>query len=83
MPAYNRVEWAEIYAAVAEAGLVTVPIDFRPTEREVAYIVPDGTAAALLVEDAPLATVERARGEPTAPAGRLVHFGGPVTPAGY
>jgi len=83
VPAYNRVEWAEIYAAVAEAGLVTVPIDFRPTEREVAYIVPDGTAAALLVEDAPLATVERARGEPTVPAGRLVHFGEPLTPAGY
>ena len=27
--AYNRVEWAEIYAAVAKAGLVAVPVNFR------------------------------------------------------
>lgn len=29
--AYNRLEWAEIYAAVAKAGLVAVPINFRLT----------------------------------------------------
>ena len=27
--AYNCVEWAEIYAAAAKAGLVAVPINFR------------------------------------------------------
>ena len=27
--AWNRVEWLEIYAAVAKAGLVAVPINFR------------------------------------------------------
>ncbi|WP_201722388.1 AMP-binding protein, partial [Sulfitobacter sp. HI0129] len=32
--AYNRVEWAEIYAAVAKAGLVAVPVNFRLTGPE-------------------------------------------------
>ena len=27
--AYNCIEWMEIYAAVAKAGLVVVPINFR------------------------------------------------------
>ena len=33
--AYNRLEWAEIYAAVAKAGLVAVPVNFRLTAPEV------------------------------------------------
>ena len=37
--AYNRVEWMEIYAAVAKAGLVVVPINFRLVGSELAYIV--------------------------------------------
>lgn len=31
--AYNRVEWAEIYAATAKAGIVAVPINFRATAK--------------------------------------------------
>ena len=34
--AYNRVEWAEIYAATAKAGLIAVPINFRLVGPEVA-----------------------------------------------
>lgn len=48
--AYNRVEWAEIYIAVAKAGLVAVPINFRLTAPETAYIVSHSGAAALIVE---------------------------------
>src|SRR3712207_5406467 len=49
--AYNRVEWAEIYAATAKAGLIAVPINFRLTGPEVRYVVEDAEASALIVED--------------------------------
>lgn len=50
--AYNRVEWLEIYAATAKAGLIAVPINFRLTGEEILYIVGDCGARALLVEEA-------------------------------
>ena len=34
--AYNRVEWLELYVALAKAGLVAVPINFRLVAQEVA-----------------------------------------------
>src|SRR5215213_8273990 len=37
--AYNCVEWMEIYVALARAGLVAVPINFRLVGAEIAYIV--------------------------------------------
>jgi acyl-CoA synthetase (AMP-forming)/AMP-acid ligase II len=37
--AYNRVEWIEIYVAMARAGLVVVPLNFRLTGPEMAYIL--------------------------------------------
>jgi fatty-acyl-CoA synthase len=37
--AYNRIEWAEIYAATAKAGLVAVPINFRLTGQEALHIL--------------------------------------------
>ena len=37
--AYNCVEWLEIYAATAMAGLVAVPINFRLVGAEIRYIV--------------------------------------------
>ena len=33
--AYNCVEWMEIYAAVAKAGLIAVPVNFRLREEEI------------------------------------------------
>ena len=36
--AYNRVEWAEIFAATAKSGIVAVPINFRLTGPEAQYI---------------------------------------------
>jgi acyl-CoA synthetase (AMP-forming)/AMP-acid ligase II len=36
--AYNRVEWMEIYAALAKAGLATVPLNFRLVGPEIRYI---------------------------------------------
>src|SRR5215472_2332961 len=48
--AYNCVEWVEIYAATAKAGLVAVPINFRLLGAEVRYIVENAEAAALIVQ---------------------------------
>jgi fatty-acyl-CoA synthase len=81
--AYNRVEWLEIYAAAAKAGLVAVPINFRLVGPEIVYIVNDCEARAVIVEDALLGAIEAIREDlPVAP-GRYVHCGGARTPAGY
>ena len=45
--AYNCVEWAEIYAATAKAGLVAVPINFRLVAREVKYILENSESKVL------------------------------------
>src|SRR3954463_15716378 len=37
--AYNCVEWLEIYAATAKAGLVIVPVNFRLLAPEIGYII--------------------------------------------
>src|SRR3974377_778237 len=36
--AYNCVEWMEIYAAAAKAGLVAVPINFRLVGRAMRFM---------------------------------------------
>ena len=76
--AHNRLEWVEIYAATAKAGLVAVPINFRLTGPEVAFIVTDCDAAALIVEHSLLDTVEAVRDELGVPADRFVHLGPPA-----
>ncbi len=78
----NRLEWAEIYTAVAKAGLVAVPVNFRLTEAEAAFIIRDSGAAAVLVEDALLDTVESIRTDLDLPSDRYVHLGGTAT-AGF
>ena len=80
--AFNRVEWAEIYMAAAKAGLVVVPINFRLTGAEAAFIIQDCEATALLVEDALVGTVESVRDNLDLPSDRCVHFGGKA-PTGY
>ena len=47
--AYNSLEWMEIYAAVAKAGLVVVPINFRLIGSEAQYIVENSEAKAIIV----------------------------------
>src|SRR5215831_15872097 len=48
--AYNCLEWLEIYAATAKAGLVMVPINFRLLADDVAYIVENSEASAFIVQ---------------------------------
>src|ERR1700753_1511855 len=47
--AYNCVEWCEIFAATAKAGLVALPINFRLVGKEVEFIVHNCADAAFIV----------------------------------
>jgi len=81
--AYNCVEWLEIYAATAKAGLIAVPINFRLTAEEIRYIVENCGAAAFIVQDDLLEPVERARPDFVVPARNFIHFGVLTCPPGY
>jgi acyl-CoA synthetase (AMP-forming)/AMP-acid ligase II len=82
--AYNCVEWLELYVALAKAGLVAVPINFRLTPPELEYIVANCEARAMIVQDALLESVEPVRAN-LASVGKdaWVHFGGERTPRGW
>ncbi len=80
--AYNRLEWAEIYVAAAKAGLVVVPINFRLTPPEAAFIIQDSGACALMVEDTLCDIAEAARETFDIPPERWVQIGG-VPQTGY
>ncbi|MCH9675695.1 MAG: AMP-binding protein [Gammaproteobacteria bacterium] len=81
--AYNRLEWAEIYAAVAKVGLVAVPINFRLTSTEARYLVEDSGASALLVERSLVSIVEEVRASLAIPDERYVEIGADPTTVGY
>ena len=49
--AFNCVEWMEIYAATAKAGLIAVPINFRLLGEDILYILENCSARALIVQD--------------------------------
>ena len=80
--AYNCVEWMEIYVAIARAGLVAVPINFRLMAPEIAYIVSHSEARAMIVQDDLRDRVESIQGELSLSPRNLIHFGGD-TPAGW
>jgi fatty-acyl-CoA synthase len=65
--AYNCVEWMEIYAATAKAGLVAVPINFRLREDEIRYIVEDCAARAFIVQHDLVESIASIRGEGRSP----------------
>jgi acyl-CoA synthetase (AMP-forming)/AMP-acid ligase II len=81
--AYNALEWVEIYAATAKAGLVAVPINFRLAAPEVRFIIEDSGATALIVEDQLVGVIEEILdGLPIKPA-RCIVFGSGKVPAGF
>ncbi len=81
--AYNCVEWLEIYAATALAGLVAVPINFRLTGPEAKYIIENCEAAALVVQDQLFDTIEAVRANLQVAEGRYIAFGAKPGGAGY
>jgi acyl-CoA synthetase (AMP-forming)/AMP-acid ligase II len=74
--AYNCVEWMEIYVALARAGLVAVPMNFRLTAAEISYILGHSEAAAVIAGHEFQATVDEIRAEQNLLPGRLVVMGG-------
>ena len=73
--AYNCIEWLEIYAATAMAGLIAVPINFRLSGREFAYIVENSQARAFIVQDELLGEVEAVRADLSVPERNYILFG--------
>ena len=81
--AYNCLEWMEFYAALARAGLVAVPVNFRLTPPEIAYIAGHCEAKAVIAQHQLIEVMEAIRGDLEIGAGRYVHFGSAATPAGW
>ncbi len=81
--AYNCVEWMELYVALARAGLVAVPINFRLTPPEIAYIVQHSEARGLVVQDDLVDRVEAVRGELALPADTCIRFDGTAPRPGW
>jgi acyl-CoA synthetase (AMP-forming)/AMP-acid ligase II len=81
--AYNRVEWLEIYAAAAKAGLVAVPINFRLAAAEIRFIVENCEAAAVIVQDELVGPLEEVRADLAVPSRNFIQLGGAKCPPGY
>jgi fatty-acyl-CoA synthase len=81
--AFNTIEWLEIYVALARAGLVAVPINFRLVGPEIAYIVQHSEARAFIVQQDFRNAVAGIRAELPIDAGRFIHFGADATPSGW
>ena len=82
--AYNCVEWCEIFAATAKAGLVALPINFRLVGKEVAVHRRQCRGRR---RHRPGRTRRRGRGGPQGRCrsrpDRFIHFGTQPCPAGY
>src|SRR6201987_6237504 len=72
--AYNCVEWCEIFAATAKAGLVALPINFRLIGKEVQNIVDNAEAWAFIVQDELVGVVAEVRDALPIKADRFIHF---------
>ncbi|MBX9607858.1 MAG: acyl--CoA ligase [Gammaproteobacteria bacterium] len=70
--AYNRLEWMEIYAGMARAGLVVVPLNFRLAGAEMAYILEHAEVGALIVGSEFCATIDAIRDSLTVPATNFI-----------
>src|SRR5580704_3630569 len=81
--AYNCVEWCEIFAAAAKAGLVALPINFRLMGKEVQFIVDNAEAAAIIVQDELVGVVEEIRKDLPIKSDRFIYFGARPCPSGY
>lgn len=62
----NSIEIVEMYLACAKSGIIIVPINFRLVSQEVAYILENSDAKALIVHDQFIDTVAPLRADLTA-----------------
>ena len=79
--AYNCVEWLEIYVALARVGLVAVPINFRLTGPEVAYILGDAEVRAIIAGVEFCELLEAQSVPSRSPSIRCIVIGAAPTPA--
>ena len=73
--AANCIEWLEIYVALARAGLVAVPVNFRLSAPEVAYILRDAEVSAVIAGLDFCRTVDDIRAELPQADARFVALG--------
>jgi fatty-acyl-CoA synthase len=81
--AYNCIEWMEFYVALARAGLVAVPVNFRLVGAEIEYIVTHCEARAFIVQDELIDRVLPMRDQLAIAASAFIHFGAQYAPAGW
>jgi acyl-CoA synthetase (AMP-forming)/AMP-acid ligase II len=73
--AYNCLEWLEIYVALARAGLVAVPVNFRLTGPEIAYILNNAEVSAVIAGTEFCDTLDAHKAELELPPGRRFVLG--------
>lgn len=81
--AYNCIEWMEIYVALARAGLVAVPLNFRLKGIEISYILNHCEAGALIAGAEFQDLIDSVRGDLNLDARRLIALGDTPPPAGW
>lgn len=79
--AYNCLEWMEIYVALARSGLVAVPINFRLTAAEIAYIAGHAEVTAVIAGAEFCAILDTIREDIPLCVGSYVVIGAAPTPA--
>jgi acyl-CoA synthetase (AMP-forming)/AMP-acid ligase II len=60
---FNCIEFAEVYSALAKAGLVAVPIPFRAIEKDIIYIMNNSDAKAMIFGEEFIETVNSIKSE--------------------
>lgn len=73
--AYNCIEWMEIYVALARAGLVTVPLNFRLRGPEISYIMNHCEASALIAGEEFIGLVDSIKDEVSLNTGNYISLG--------
>src|SRR6478672_6058411 len=73
--AYNCIEWMEIYVALARAGLVAVPLNFRLMGAEIAYILGHSEARAVIAGHDLIDRIDAVRTDLPVAEGCYVHIG--------
>jgi fatty-acyl-CoA synthase len=81
--AYNCAEWMELYVALARAGLVAVPVNFRLVGPEVLYIAQHCGARAFVVQTDLVETVQSVRHQLAIEDRCIIHFGAGRAPEGW
>ena len=74
--AFNCIEWMELYAAAAKAGLIAVPINFRLLGGEIRYLIEDSGTKVLVVQADLIDRIEEIRTSLPIAERNFVAFGG-------